>query len=46
MEQEGLYLQALESAASFRNFGIILNLFDAEGDILATYFQGDIVRSR
>jgi heat shock protein HslJ len=46
MEQEGLYLQALESAAGFRNFGVILNLFNAEGDILATYFQGDIVRSR
>ncbi len=45
MEQEGKYLQALELADNYRNFGIILNFFNAEGQILASYLSSDLQRS-
>ena len=45
MEQEGKYLQALDLADTFRNFGIILNFYDAEGQILANYISSDLERN-
>jgi len=45
MEQEGKYLQALGFADTFRNFGIVLNFYDAEGQILASYFNSDLQRN-
>jgi heat shock protein HslJ len=45
MEQEGKYLQALGVADTFRNFGIALIFFDAEGQILASYFNSDLQRN-
>ena len=46
MEQEGKYLEALGFADSFRNFSIILNFFDGEGQILASYLNSELQRSQ
>lgn len=42
MDQEGTYLAALEAAVTYNNLGIALNLFDSEGQILATYVNADL----
>lgn len=42
MDQEAKYLQALETAATFRNFGIALNLLDANGQIAIRYVASDL----
>jgi heat shock protein HslJ len=46
MEQEGKYLEALGFADSFRNFSIILNFFDGEGQILTSYLNSELQRSQ
>ena len=45
MDQEAKYLQALGTAATFRNFGIALNLFDAGGQIAAGYLASELLES-
>ncbi len=45
MDQEAKYLQALSTAATFRNFNIALNLFDADRQIAAGYFASDLVET-
>jgi heat shock protein HslJ len=42
MDQESKYLTALNTAAAYRNLGIALDLFDAEGQILASYISADL----
>lgn len=42
MDQEAKYLQALETAATFRNFGIVLNLFDDNDQIGISYVASDL----
>jgi heat shock protein HslJ len=42
MEQEGKYLKALETADTYRNLGIVLNLLDTSGHILAIYYSGEL----
>lgn len=45
MDQEVKYLQALGTAATFRNFGIALNLFDAADQIAAGYLESDLLEA-
>jgi heat shock protein HslJ len=40
-----MYLQALGTAATFRNFGIALNLFDAGGQIAAGYLASELLEA-
>jgi heat shock protein HslJ len=42
MDQESKYLISLESAATYNNLGIALNLFDTEGQILASYISANL----
>jgi heat shock protein HslJ len=41
MSQESSYLSTLRLASTYNNLGIGLNLFDSEGQILATYIRAD-----
>jgi len=42
MNQEIYYLKILESATTYKNLGLGLNLFNAEGQIIATYVSADL----
>ena len=42
MDQESKYLTSLETVATYNNLGIALNLFDPDGQILATYISSDL----
>ena len=46
MDQESKYLTALEQAATYRNYSIALVMFDAEGQVLASYISAEIASSR
>jgi len=46
MDQESKYFTALGQAATYRNYSIALVLFDAEGQVLASYVSAEIASSR
>jgi heat shock protein HslJ len=45
MDQERKFLTALEQAATYRNYSIALVMFDAEGQVLASYVSAEIASS-